>query len=180
MRRTTWQNWLELMLGILLIAGGVYTLLQPGTALVGAAILYGALAVITGISDIALYIKLERRTGFAPVMALVTGILGLLAGLLLVFQPAAGAWALVWMFPVWFIAHCVSHLCRLQVLRIAMGDFYYYFSLILNIIGLIFGILMVLNPFLAANAIPCIVGCYLILLGLDAVILALSALRGRR
>lgn len=180
MRRTTWQNWLELILGILLIAGGIYTLLHPGTALVGAAILYGMLAVITGISDIVFYVKLERRTGFAPVTALVTGILGLVAGLLLVFRPVAGAWALVWMFPVWFIAHCVSRLCRLQVLRIATGDFCYYFSLILNVIGLLLGIFMLFDPLLTASAIPCIIGCYLILLGLDAVVLALSALRGGR
>lgn len=60
MRRRSRYGWLELTLGILLILLGIYTLLNPGSMLRGVTIIYGILAVITGISDIVFYAKTER------------------------------------------------------------------------------------------------------------------------
>lgn len=180
MREKTWTGWLELIAGILLLAGGIYTLICPNTALVGVTALYGCLAVFTGILDIVLYVKMERRTGFGPALALVTGILSILAGICLLFQPAIGAWVLVWIFPIWFIAHCISQLAHLSIIRMIAGDAHYYFSLIVNIIGLVLGILMLVNPFLTVVSVPYIIGCYLIFLGVDAMVMALNTLGSGR
>ena len=83
MRRRSRYGWLELIEGILLILLGIYTLCNPGGMLRGITFAYGFLAVITGISDIVFYAKTERYIGFGPTIALVTGILSLLAGLML-------------------------------------------------------------------------------------------------
>ena len=129
MRQKSWMGWMELIVGILLLAGGIYTLMRPGNSLVGISFLYGCLAVFTGALDILFYVNMERRTGFSPVLALVTGILDIIAGVILLFQPAVGAWVLVWVFPIWFIAHCISQLAHLSVIRMISGSAYYYFSL---------------------------------------------------
>ena len=47
-------GWLKLIEGILLLVLGIYTLTRPDQALTGFIILYGIVAVITGISDIIL------------------------------------------------------------------------------------------------------------------------------
>lgn len=63
--------------------------------------------------------------------------------------PGAAAWALTIFFPLWFIMHCISRLTHLGIIRYVAGSGYYYFSLILNIIGLVLGFLMLLQPALA-------------------------------
>ena len=90
MRRRSRYGWLELIEGILLILLGIYTLCNPGSMLRGITFAYGLLAVITGISDIVFYAKTEHYIGFGPTIALVTGILSLLAGLMLLMYPNAG------------------------------------------------------------------------------------------
>lgn len=66
-----------------------------------------------------------------------TGILSILAGVMILLRPVVGTIALVWLFPIWFICHCISRLMNLGVTRVLAGNVYYYFSLVLNIIGII-------------------------------------------
>lgn len=87
MKRTSSFAWGELIVGIALIVLGILTFVSPSRALTGIIFLYGILAILTGIVDIAFYVKMERHTGFGPVISLVTGILSILAGALLVFYP---------------------------------------------------------------------------------------------
>ena len=89
----------ELILGILLILLGLFTFLHPSSVLGGIAAVYGAIALITGIADIVFYAKMERRTGFGPVVSLVTGILSVIAGILILFNLSAGAWLVATLFP---------------------------------------------------------------------------------
>ena len=174
MRRRSKFGWMELMIGILLIVLGIFTFLRPGSVLTGAVLVYGVFALITGIADIVFYVKMERHTGFWPVVALVSGILSVIAGLLVMVYPGAAAWALTIFFPLWFIMHCISRLTHLGIIRYVAGSGYYYFSLILNIIGLVLGFLMLLQPALAFLSMGFVIGAYLILLGIDSLVLAFS------
>ena len=99
MKRRSKFGWMELIIGILLIVLGIFTFLQPGGVLSGAVFVYGLLAIITGVADIVFYVKMERHTGFGPAVALVSGILSVIAGLLIMVYPGAAAWALVILFP---------------------------------------------------------------------------------
>ena len=91
---------IELIVSILLVVLGVYTLSSPGAALESAVIIYGILAVVMGVFDIVVYVKLEQRTGFGPVVSLVTGIISILAGVMILLEPVAGVLALSWLFPI--------------------------------------------------------------------------------
>ena len=162
MRRRSRYGWLELIEGILLILLGIYTLCNPGGMLRGITFAYGFLAVITGISDIVFYAKTERYIGFGPTIALVTGILSLLAGLMLLMYPNAGELIMTLLLPIWFIAHSVSRLTHIPLVRLA-GKFYYYFTLIVNILGIILGCLMIIWPWVALFSTGFIIGGYLIL-----------------
>ena len=121
MKRRSASGWIELIIGIILIVLGVLTFIQPSSALTGIVFVYGILAVVTGIADIVFYAKMERHTGFGPAVSLVSGIISILAGVLLLFNPGAGKWAMVILFPIWFIAHCISRLTHLSMIRIAAG-----------------------------------------------------------
>ena len=73
--------WMELAVGILLILLGVFTFLRPGSLLTGIVAIYGLIALITGIDDILTFIRLEKYTGFAPAVSLISGILSVMCGL---------------------------------------------------------------------------------------------------
>lgn len=174
MRRHSGFGWLELILGIVLILLGVLTFISPARMLGGVVVLYGIAAVVMGIADIVLYIQVERYTGFGPILALISGILSVMSGLMLVVYPRAGQLVMAMLFPIWFIAHCISRLMHLGTIRFASGDGMYYFTLIVNIIGLILGFLMILDPFVSLISIGYIVSLYLILLGIDSIVMAVS------
>ena len=116
MKQKTWTGWLELIVGILLLAEGIHTLTRPDAALIGLSFLYGCLAVFTGI----------------------------------------------------------------YVIRITLGNAHYYFSLIVNIIGLVLAVFMLINPFLTILSVSYIIGCYLIFLGIDGIVIALNTLGTHR
>jgi len=166
----------ELILGILLILLGLFTFLHPSSVLGGIAAVYGAIALITGIADIVFYAKMERRTGFGPV---VTGILSVIAGILILFNLSAGAWLVATLFPIWFLAHCISRLAQLPFTRMTSGSAAFWFSLVLNILGLVLGILLLANPVLSILSSGWIIGAYLIALGMDSLFYALSLLSSR-
>lgn len=172
-------RWLEFILGILLVILGIYTFADPSTALTSMMILYGMMSLITGIVDIVIYIKLERHTGFGPVVALISGVFSIMAGILILLFPGTGKWVLALYFPIWFIAHCISRLATLNFAWMISGTAYYNFSLVLNILGLLLGFILLFNPRAALMSISFIIGLYLILLGVGSIVLAFSNV-GRR
>lgn len=178
MRHQKVLGWCELIVGVLLTILGVYTFVNPSPALTGVVIVYGVFAVITGIADIIYYVQLEKRTGFGPAASLVGGILGIIAGILLLLNIWAASLALMILFPIWFIAHCIARLAHLPYIRMISGTAYYYFTMVFNILGLIVGILMIFNPFITFVSAAYLIGVYLLLLGIDSIVFAVTLLNG--
>ena len=174
MRRKSGFGWLELILGILLVILGIFSMIKPNTALTGIVIVYGIAAIVIGISDIMMYVRVERYTGFGPMVSLIGGILSVMSGVMLFVYPNAGKWILSLLFPIWFIAHCISRLAHLSSMRIYMENFAYYLTLILNILGLISGFMMIFHPFVSLLSVSYIIGLHLILLGIDCIVIAFS------
>ena len=114
-----------------------------------------------------MYVKMERFTGFGPVVSLVTGILSVMAGFMLAAHPEAGNWALAMILPIWIIAHCISRLSHLQYMKMHFGMTYYTISLILNILGLIVGILLIFRPMITIFSMGVLVGAFLIIEGVE-------------
>lgn len=173
-------GWGELILGILLILMGIYTFIKPSAAMTGVTVVYGVFAFVTGIMDIVYYVKLEQRTGFGPVFSLIGGILSIIAGILILLNITVGTWVLVVLFPIWFIGHCIARLAHLPYIRLSAGTGYYYFTLIVNIFGLILGFLMIFNPVISFISVSYLIGLYLLFLGIDSLVFALNLLDSRR
>lgn len=174
MRKRSAFGWLELIIGIIMVFLGGFIFVRPETALTGIVILYGIIAVVMGITDIMFYVKMERYTGFGPAVSLISGIFSVMAGIMLLVYPSAGKWILVLLLPIWFIAHCISRLSHLSIIRIMAGSFFYYFTLIMNIIGIIVGCMMIINPVISLFTAGFLIGIYFILSGIDSIVMAVS------
>ena len=180
MSRRSGFGWLELAIGVILIVLGVLAFAQPDFALTSLVFAYGVAAVVMGTADIILYIEVERYTGVGPILSLISGILSVMSGIMLLAYPTAGVMMLTLLFPIWFIAHCVARLMQLNHIRYVAGDGVYYFALVINIVGLVLGCLMILRPLFTLATLRYFAGFYLILLGADAVVTAISRMGLRR
>lgn len=167
-------GWIECITGICMVILGIFTLIKPHALFSGLAILYGIITIVTGVCDIVLYIKAERYTGFGPVIALISGILSIMVGVFLLSHPNMGSWIISILFPLWFITHCISRLSQLNIIRFTAGDFYYYCSLIISVLGLILGFMMLFKPAFTVAATGMMIGIYLIICGIESIILAFS------
>ena len=136
MRDHSGFGWLALIVSILLVLLGIATFIWPEAALESFVMVYGVLAVATGIMDIVFYARVERHTGFGPMTALVSGILSVMCGFMLLVYPSAGQWAMTLLFPLWFLTHCISNLTHLNCVRLVAGRVNYTISLVLNILGI--------------------------------------------
>ena len=179
MRRRSGFGWLELVVGIVWILLGILVFVRPGLALTGMVFVYGIAAVVMGVMDIIRFIEVERYTGIGPILSLISGVLSVMTGLMLVVYPITGALVLTLLFPIWFIAHGISRLAHLGYIRFVAGNGVYCFTLIVNIIGLCLGILMLFHPLFTLTAIRYFASAYLILLGIDGVVVAVSRM-GKR
>ena len=168
MKRRSSYGVYELIVGVLLILLGIFTFTRPQSALTGLVVLYGVLATVTGVGDIIFYVKMEKHTGFGPTISLISGILSVMTGLVLMVHPGAGRCALLVLFPLWFIAHCISRLSHVHLVRFVAGSAAYWFTLIINSLGLALGFLMLIKPYYSMFSITFMIGVYLILLGLDS------------
>lgn len=166
-------GWSEFIIGIILVAFGIFTFVRPEGALTGVIIAYGIVVILMGIDDIIVYIRLSRFTGFGPMLSLFSGIMSVMCGVMIIANPRVGKWALAVLLPIWFIAHCITGLTHVSFIRMIGNPFYYYFSLILNIIGLVLGFMMLMNPmlsFLTIRTTTYMAGFYMILFGAESIV----------
>ena len=70
MKRQSDIGWFELIMGLILIILGIVIMRQPVGVFTWIVILCGVIAVISGIGDIVLYVKMEGFTGFGPVVSI--------------------------------------------------------------------------------------------------------------
>lgn len=174
MNRQSDIGWFELVMGIILIILGVVIMRQPIGVINWIVILCGVLAILAGVADIVLYVKVEHFTGFGPILSLVTGILTVMAGFMLIAHPGAGTWALAMILPIWIIAHCISRLSHLQYMKMHFGSTYYTISLVLNMLGLVVGILLIFRPMITILSMGVLVGAFLIIEGAECMVVAFT------
>lgn len=69
---------------------------------------------------------------------------------------------------------------QLHHIRLVAGEGMYVFTLVVNIVGMVLGFLMLFSPLFTLSAIRCFAGCYLLLLGIDSLLVAFSRVGMRR
>ncbi len=167
-------GWLECIIGVIMVVLGIFTFIKPNAMLTGMVAVYAVAAILSGARDIVFCCRTDRAVGFLPILALISGIVSVMTGIMLLAYPNAGAVILSMLIPLWFITHSIFQLCSLSVVRLLTGSFHYYLSLVTGIVGLVLGIMMLLDPVVAVIAASTITGIYLILTGINSIAIAFS------
>ena len=95
-----WSGW-DYVPGIAFIVVGILALLEPPLASLAAGVYLGAMLCVAGAFMLAGGLaNIDHRGGW---LASLLGLLSLAAGLLIFYNPVAGAVSLVWVMGAWFI-----------------------------------------------------------------------------
>ncbi len=115
-RKSDEDWWLALLLGLVGLAAGVIAILHPDLTALVLVLWMGANAIVTGILDIAMAIRL-RKVIRGEWLLILTGIVAITFGVLVFLFPAAGALALVWLISVYAILTGVLLLALAWLIR---------------------------------------------------------------
>lgn len=92
--------WVLLLDGFLGIAAGVATLVWPGITATLLLLLIAVWAIVTGVVEIVVAIRLRREIE-GEFFLILSGVLSVLLGLFLIARPGAGAVAVAWLIGVY-------------------------------------------------------------------------------
>ena len=158
-------SWSFLLWGILFVIVALLAFRDPLGNLAALSIVFGVMAILGGVWF------LTHR--FGSNFRLLFGILEILIGLYLIFNPSGGAVAIAMIFALWFIVDSVSNLFALKYYRM-LGDGYYWFMLVVNVLGVIIGAIMLYEPVISMLTLSFIVGFYFMMAGIAYILLAFS------
>ena len=96
--------WQIVLIGVIGIAAGIFTFVQPGVTAVALLILIAAWAIVNGVFEIAAAIRLRKDIENEWLLIL-SGVLSVVFGIFMIVNPGAGAMAVLWIIGVFAIAY---------------------------------------------------------------------------
>jgi len=167
------RNWWALLLrGLIAIAFGLLTWLQPGVTLAALVLLFGAYTLADGILGVWTAIS-GRKEHEDWWVLLLWGLLGVGVGILVFFAPGITALALLFYIAIWAIATGVLQIVAAIRLRKVMKN--EWWLALSGLASLIFGVLLVVQPGAGALAVLWLIAAWAIVFGVFLVILAFKA-----
>ena len=164
-------DWLSLILGIVFIILGCWSLKNPDTTLSLLSILVGIGAILKGIYELSLRSTINNLLGINSAWLLIMAILDIILGMIFIFHIAAGVMTISIIFAFWFIIDCTGQLSVARFYK-QFQKGYYWLLVILNVLGIIIGIALFFNPMVSAATIVWLISFFLILLGILAIVAA--------
>jgi uncharacterized membrane protein HdeD (DUF308 family) len=101
-RRVDDDWWLMLLLGIVSLAAGIIAVFHPDLTALVLVLLMGANAIVTGILEIVMAVRLRKAIRGEWLLGL-AGVVSIAFGVLVFLFPGAGALALVWLVSLYAI-----------------------------------------------------------------------------
>jgi uncharacterized membrane protein HdeD (DUF308 family) len=159
---TEWPGW-DYVPGIAFIAIGAFALTQPPLTSVAASIAFGAMLAVAGaFSLVGGLVNIRHRGGW---LVALLGVLSIVAGLLLLYYPLAGAVSLTWLIGAWLLVGAAVEFSI--ALTVPVGRLW---LLLVGLVDLALGLLvLMMNPVEAFVFFGYYVGISLIARGLWSV-----------
>ncbi|MFV0396227.1 MAG: HdeD family acid-resistance protein [Coprobacillaceae bacterium] len=174
MKKCHIYNILHMIVGSIFIFLGILSFLSPAKTMTTHSYIYGAVMLIMGGLEITFYILRGYKSLFFPASLLTIGTLEIVLGMLLISNIWIGEWAITFLFPAWFIILCISRITNLKWIKSYVGDGEYWLSLTINLLGIVVGTIMFLNPIIPLISMSIIISAFLIMIGVEMIVFALG------
>lgn len=165
MEKKTAFNWSYLFIGILFILTSLVSFKNPGSSLITIIYVFSLSAICKGVFELFFRRKIHNYTSHKSTALIVLGIFDIFIGIFLVLNITTGLIALPFIFAIWFITDSFMSLISSDVFKLR-GKGYYWFNVVLSIIGLITGVMLFFNPITSALTLSFLVGFYLMTMGI--------------
>jgi uncharacterized membrane protein HdeD (DUF308 family) len=167
-------NWWTFVLrGIAAVLFGILTFLFPGMALLTLVYVFGFYALADGVlSIIAAFRRSESARNETPWWALLlSGIFGLIAGLIAIFRPGITAIALLFLIAAWAIVTGVMEIvAAIRLRKQIRGE---WLLALAGVMSILFGVLAAIFPGAGALAVVLWIGAYTFVMGIVLIALGL-------
>jgi uncharacterized membrane protein HdeD (DUF308 family) len=166
--------WVLALRGLAGVIFGVLAFLWPGITLISLVILFGAYALVNGLFSFILAAKAPK--GYPNFGSLIlSGIFGVLAGLITFFWPGITALGLLIVISAWAIVNGIMEIYYAIKLRKEIkGE---WLLILAGILSVIFGGLLLINPLAGALVLILWIASFAIVFGILLIILAFKMKR---
>ncbi|SHM30426.1 Uncharacterized membrane protein HdeD, DUF308 family [Chitinophaga jiangningensis] len=154
--------WIFLLRGIFALVLGILAIVWPGATFTTLVVFFGAYLFIAGTFAVIGAVA-ARRTSENWGVFLLSGIVGIILGVLTIINPFATGTALIYLVAFWaVIAGLFEIIIAIRLRKVITGEGWYIAGGLLTIF---FGILLLSNPVAAAVTLTWIFGFYAIITG---------------
>ncbi len=154
--------WALVLRGLAAIAFGILAMLKPSAGLLALVVVWGAYAIVDGVSRVALSIRGARVVrGWGWLLA--GGLVGIAAGVFTFLRPGITAVALLVVIAGWAVLTGIAEIATaVRLRRVMHGEWMLAAS---GVLSIVFGLLVAMMPGAGALAITWLVALYAIVLG---------------
>lgn len=163
--------WAVLLRGVLAVIFGVVALAWPGVTVWALVVVFGAYAIVDGISAIIRAVS-SRKVESGWVWWLLGGVVSLVAGIIAFVWPEITALAAVFVIGFWAIMGGILEIAGSIRLRKLDGAAHWGLLLFAGIVELLFGLVLVFSPVSGILSIVWLVGVFALLFGILFVVSA--------
>jgi len=164
-------DWGSLILGILFVLTALVSFQNPAGNLIAIVVVFAIFAIIKGVFEIFVRNRMKELTGYKAYAPLIVGVIDIIVGVYFLFNLSIGVAALPFVFAIWFILDSLFGLFTLDLAR-SVSTGYFWFTAIINVLGVILGILLFFNPLSSALTLSFLVGFYFMLYGITHIVYA--------
>lgn len=161
--------WVFVLRGIAGILFGLLTFLMPGMALLTLILLFSAYSLVDGIFNV---IAAFRKTGTDQRSwwaLLVSGILGIVAGVVAFLLPPVAAIGLLYLIAAWaIVTGILSIVAAIRLRKQIEGE---WLMILTGIVSILFGVFLAVRPGPGALAVVLWIGAYTFVMGIMLVVL---------
>ncbi|MEU8246017.1 HdeD family acid-resistance protein [Nonomuraea sp. NPDC048916] len=161
----TW--WLVLIRGIAALIFGILALVWPGITLLVLVIFFGAYAIVNGVFSLFAGFRHDAKS---RAWLIISGVLGILAGIVAFVWPGITSLALLYVVAFWAIFTGVAEIVAGVQLRETIDN--EWMLIVGGALSVIFGIILLIWPGAGLLALVWLVGVFAILYGIAMAILA--------
>lgn len=158
-------GWGSLLMSILFFIAGWAAVNNPTEMLMTLGILFGVISLIQSFLSIFLYSELKRIFDRKPWPIIVTGIINLLIGLYLIMNPTISVTFFPILFAVWFVMDSIKNILVAFRLR-KMNTKWFWIYFILGILGMLLGLFLASNLYVATISITFLIASYFFIAGI--------------
>lgn len=164
-------DWGSLILGILFIITALLSFQNPAGNLIAIVLVFAVFAFLKGIFELFLRNRLKKLTGYKSYSTVILGLVDIIVGIYFLFHLNVGVAVLPFVFAIWFILDSFFGLFTLDLAK-ERSTGYYWFSLLINVLGILLGIVLFVNPLTSALTLSFLVGFYFMLFGISHIVYA--------